>query len=407
VALILEGIRVLEVAEYGMVPSAASILGEWGADVIKVEHAFRGDASRGLVNSDLAPGKGGFTALWEPFNRSKRSIGLDLEVPEGRAVVLKLAEQADVFLTSFLPAARRKLRIEVEDLRAVNPAIIYARGSAHGQKGGEAESGGFDALTFWMRCGVGSGLLASATDDLPQQPGAGFGDVQTGMSLAGGVLGALFHRLRTGEALEVDSSLLGQGVWAMNGALVTANLSGWDETPKHYRDRRQAVNPLMNPYRTGDGRWLILGMVQPDRHWPPLCKAIGRPDLADDPRFADMKARRTNNSELITLLDEIFASRPLPEWEEILSGQDGPWNVVQRVGDLNRDQQVWDNGYLQVVDYGGGRSLTMGTAPVQFNGEPSVLRRAPEHGENTEEVLLEIGLEWDDIEHLREVKAIA
>ena len=342
-----------------------------------------------------------------PPGRSKRSIGLDLEVPEGREVVLKLAEQADVFLTSFLPAARRKLRIEVEDLRAVNPAIIYARGSAHGQKGAEAESGGFDALTFWMRCGAGSGVLASASDDLPQQPGAGFGDVQTGMSLAGGVLGALFHRLRTGEALEVDSSLLAQGVWAMNGALVTANLSGWDETPKHYRDRRQAVNPLMNPYRASDGRWLILGMVQPDRHWPTLCKAIGRPELADDPRFADMKARRENNTVLIALLDEIFASRPLPEWEEILSGQDGPWNVVQRVGDLNRDQQVWDNGYLQVVDYGGGRSLTMGSAPVQFNGEPSVLRRAPEHGENTEEVLLEIGLEWDDIERLRGVKAIA
>ena len=397
----------MEVAEYGMVPSAASILGEWGADVIKVEHAFRGDASRGLINSDLSPGKGGFTALWEPFNRSKRSIGLDLEVPEGREVVLKLAAQADVFLTSFLPPARRKLRIEVEDLRAVNPAIIYGRGSAHGQKGAEAESGGFDALTFWMRCGAGSGVLAAEGDDLPQQPGAGFGDVQTGMSLAGGVLGALFHRLRTGEALEVDASLLAQGVWAMNGALVSANLSGWDETPKHYRDRRNAVNPLMNPYRTADGRWLILGMVQPDRHWPPLCKAIGRPDLADDTRFADMKARRDNNTVLITILDEIFASRPLAEWQEVLAGQDGPWNVVQRVGDLNQDRQVWDNGYLQVVDYGGGRELTMGTAPVQFNGEPAVLRRAPEHGENTEEVLLEMGLEWDDIERLRTVKAIA
>jgi crotonobetainyl-CoA:carnitine CoA-transferase CaiB-like acyl-CoA transferase len=407
VTLILEGIRVLEVAEYGMVPSAASILGEWGADVIKVEHAFRGDASRGLVNSDLAPGTGGFTALWEPFNRSKRSIGLDLEVAEGRDIAMKLAERADVFLTNFLPAARRKLRLEVEDLRAVNPRIIYARGSAHGQKGPEAENGGFDALTFWMRCGVASGVLADESEDLPQQPGAGFGDVQTGMSLAGGIAGALFHRERTGEALEVDASLLGQGCWAMNGALVSANLSGWDETPKRYRDRKQTVNPLMNPYRTADGRWIILGMVQPDRYWAPLCKAIGHDELAQDPRFIDMNARRDNNSALIALLDDIFASRPLSEWEEVLSEQDGPWNVVQRVGDLNHDKQAWENGYLQVVDYGGGRSLTLGTAPVQFNCEASVLTRAPEHGENTEEVLLELGFEWDDIGRFRDAKAIA
>jgi crotonobetainyl-CoA:carnitine CoA-transferase CaiB-like acyl-CoA transferase len=407
VALILQGIRVLEVAEYGMVPSAASILGEWGADVIKVEHAFRGDASRGLINNDVKPGEGGFTALWEPFNRSKRSIGIDIEVSEGHDIVMALAKQADVFLTSFLPPARRKLRIEVADLRKVNPRIIYARGSAHGQKGSEAESGGFDALTFWMRCGVASGVTATDTADLPQQPGAGFGDVQTGMSLAGGIAGALFHRERTGEALEVDASLLAQGCWAMNGALVNANLAGWDETPKNYRDRKQTVNPLMNPYRTADGRWLILGMVQPDRYWAPLCQAIGRPELAEDPRFSDMASRRQNNTALVEILDGIFGSRPLAEWEPILAAQDGPWNVVQRVGDLNRDRQAWDNGYLQVVDYGGGRSLTLGTAPVQFNGEAQTLRRAPEFGENTEEVLLELGYDWADIEKFRDCKAIA
>jgi crotonobetainyl-CoA:carnitine CoA-transferase CaiB-like acyl-CoA transferase len=225
--------------------------------------------------------------------------------------------------------------------------------------------------------------------------------------LAGGIAGALFHRERTGEALEVDASLLGQGCWAMNGALVNANLAGWDETPKNYRDRKQTVNPLMNPYRTADGRWLILGMVQPDRYWAPLCQAIGRPELAQDPRFADMASRRQNNTALVEILDQIFGSRPLAEWEPILAAQDGPWNVVQRVGDLNRDRQAWDNGYLQVVDYGGGRSLTLGTAPVQFNGEAQTLRRAPEFGENTEEVLLELGYDWADIEKFRDCKAIA
>lgn len=406
-ALILKGIRVLEVAEYGLVPSAASILGEWGADVVKVEHAFRGDASRGLITNDVKPGAGGFTALWEPFNRSKRSIGVDIEVPQGHDIVMALAKQADVFLTSFLPSARRKLRIEVEDLRKVNPRIVYARGSAHGQLGPEAETGGFDALTFWMRCGVGSGVMQSEEAEPGQQPGAGFGDVQTGMSLAGGIVGALFHRERTGEALEVDTSLLAQGCWAMNGALVNANLAGWAETPKQYRDRKQAVNPLMNYYRTADNRWIILGMVQPDRHWAPLCEVLGRPELAEEARFADMQCRRDNNIALIAILDEIFAARPLAEWQKALAAQDGPWNVVQRVGDLNDDEQVWSNGYLQKVDYGGGRALTLGTAPVQFNREANPLRRAPEFGENTEEVLLELGYDWDDIERFRNAKAIA
>ena len=159
---VLNGIRVLEVAEYGMVPSAASVLGEWGADVVKVEHATRGDPIRGLTSSGVAPGTGGFTAMWEPFNRSKRSIGIDIAVPEGRQIVLDLARRADVFMISFLPPARRKLGIDVDDLRAVNPAIIYARGSAHGQRGPEADQGGFDGLTSGS--GAASGWAPSPMD---------------------------------------------------------------------------------------------------------------------------------------------------------------------------------------------------------------------------------------------------
>ena len=404
--LILEGIRVLEVAEYGLVPSGGSVLGEWGADVIKVEHARRGDPIRGLTTTGVAPGTNGFAPMWEPFNRSKRSIGVDIAVPEGREIILELARRSDVFLTSFLPDARRKLGIDVDDLRAVNPRIIYARGSAHGQRGAEAERGGFDALAYWLRTGVGSGIRPAGHDEVVMQPGPGYGDIQTGLTLAGGVLGALYHRERTGEALEVDTSLLAQGVWAMIGTLVAANLAGYDEMPKAPGRRGDADNPLMSTYRTGDSRWVILGMIQPDRYWEGFCISVGHAEWADDPRFVDLEARKENKTDLIAMLDELFLSAPLDHWKECLSAQDGPWSAVQRVGDLNRDQQVWDNGYLQEVDYGLGRSLTLSTAPLQFNGEVPVLRRAPEFGEHTEEVLLELGRSWDDITALRETGAI-
>lgn len=404
--LVLEGIKVLEVAEYGLVPSGASVLGEWGADVVKVEHARRGDPIRGLTTAGVGPGTKGFTPMWEPFNRSKRSIGVDISVPEGRAIILELAAQADVFLTSFLPDARKKLGIDVEDLRAVNPRIIYARGSANGQHGAEANAGGFDALSYWLRTGVGTGIAPAGVDELIMQPGPGFGDVQTGLTLAGGVAAALFHRERTGEALEVDTSLLAQGIWAMMGTLVAVNLADVDEMPKDGRNRRDQDNPLMNSYRTGDGRWVILGMIQPDPYWEGFCKAVGRVEWIDDPRFHDFAARKENHEELFDLLEELFGSAPLPEWKERLGTQGGPWSPVQRVGDLNHDQQAWDNGYLQTVDYGGGREITLAAAPLQFNKEIHPLRRAPEFGESTEEVLLELGKSWEEITALRDTGAI-
>ena len=224
------------------------------------------------------------------------------------------------------------------------------------------------------------------------------------MNLAGGIAAALFHRERTGEALEVDTSLLASGCWAMMGTLVAANLAGVDELPRP--NRAEADNPVMNTYRTSDGRWIILGMVQGDRYWSGFCQAIGHEELADDPRFADMARRKENKLACVKILDEIVGSRPLEAWQQILAAQEGPWSVVQRVGDLNRDAQAWANGYFQVVDYGGGRSITLGTAPVQFNDEVASLRRAPEHGEHTEEVLLELGHSWEDIEQLRSVHTI-
>jgi len=401
---ILNGVRVLEVAEYGFVPSAASVLGEWGADVIKVEHAARGDQTRRLYSFDVGPGAGGFAPMWEPFNRSKRAIGVDIAIPAGREVILELAQRADVFITSFLPAARRKLGIEVDDLRAANPSLVYARGSANGQLGPDAERGGFDSLHFWQRSGVASAVSLGSPTPI-QLPGIGFGDIQSGISLAGGIVGALFHRERTGEALEVDTSLLAQGFWAASASLVALNLVGREQKPLF--DRKKLVNPLTNTYRTADDRWIVFAMVESDRYWARFCAVIGHEELRDDPRFADAAARAENAAACIAVLDEIFASKPLAHWEPRLARQDGQYAISRQYGELNRDEQAWANHYLQQVDYGDGRSLTLVSAPVQFNREPSDLRPAPDFGQHTDEVLGELGHSQEDIARLRGLRAIS
>lgn len=401
---VMEGVRVLEAAEFAMAPSAAAILADWGADVIKVEHAQRGDAVRSSSAWGVKPGDGGFSFLWEGFNRGKRDIAIDLTKPGGREVLLELAAQADVFVTNYLPAARRKLGIDVADLRAANPRIIYARASAHGTKGPEAEAGGYDGLTYWMRSGAGAAAMPANTGTLIGLPAPAFGDLQAGMALAGGLAGALFHRERTGEATVVDISLMSFGVWAMQAYIVGANLTGQRELP--HMDRQRAFNPLWNEYRTSDGEFLALAMFQADRYWARLCELMGRPELADDPRFADIGARETHREECIRILDAVFAQKSYAEWQALLLQQDGQWSRVQVASDLNHDPQVIANSYLQEVDYGDGRRITLASSPIQFDETPPVLRPAPEHGQHTEEILLELGMDWERIIALKEAGAI-
>jgi crotonobetainyl-CoA:carnitine CoA-transferase CaiB-like acyl-CoA transferase len=402
---VMKGVRVLEVAEYAMVPSAGAVLADWGADVIKVEHAERGDAIRGLTAWKIAPGTGGFTFMWEPFNRGKRSIGIDITVPAGRDIVLELVRKADVFITNFLPPARAKLGIDVTDIQAANPRIIYGRGSAFGQKGSESNRGGFDGTAYWLRSGLGAACMPEGSTDLVTLPGPAIGDIQTGMALAGGLAAALFHRERTGEGTVVDVSLMSAGIWAMQSSLVAANISGQKELP--HSNQRSAPNPLYNPYKTSDGRFIVLVMLQGDTYWQEFCEAIGRPDMIGDPRFASLEARAGNNEACIRELGAVFAAKPLEEWSEILSRQRGQWGVVQIVTDLNEDRQAWENGYLQKVDYGDGRILTLATAPVQFDGAAPVLRPAPSHAVDTDEVMLELGLDWDRIIELKTLGAIS
>jgi len=267
---VLKGIRVVEVAQWWFVPAAGAILADWGADVIKIEHPVSGDPQRGLVTSGLIPSTGGVNFMIEQPNRGKRSIGIDLAHPRGRELLYRLVETADVFLTNFLPAARRRLQIEADDLRRINPKLIYVRGHGQGAEGPDREKGGYDAASFWCRGGI-CHALSSADAAAPVMQRAAFGDSTGGMGLAGGIAASLFHRERTGEAAVVDLSLLGTAMWIMAPDIIATKLIG-GEFPQF--DRTQAPNPIVNSYRTKDKRWLFLNMLQPDRFWPDLCRRL-------------------------------------------------------------------------------------------------------------------------------------
>jgi crotonobetainyl-CoA:carnitine CoA-transferase CaiB-like acyl-CoA transferase len=399
----LAGIKVIEVSMWAFVPSAGAMLADMGADVIKIEpHA--GDPVRGLNMAGIAPGTGGFTFMYEIWNRGKRSVTLDLAADGALAVLHRLLEDADVFLTSLLPAARRKLGIDVEALTSRFPKLIYAVGSGQGVHGPDAEKGGYDSISFWSRIGVAS---AVTPDDLPYplpMPGGAFGDSMSGSMLAGGIAAAIAQRALTGKASVVDVSLLNAGMWVMQPGIVASNLVGIDEMPK--AGRLGLPNPLVNNYRTADKRFIALCMLQGQRYWPGLCEAIGRPDLISDPRFDSDAKRAQNILECVTILDEVFATKTLAEWKPILLSQDGQWDVVQKVRELAEDKDALANRFIQDVDYGDGRSILMVSTPVQFDRQALDARPAPELGAHNSEVLTQLGYSEEDIMGLQVSGAI-
>jgi crotonobetainyl-CoA:carnitine CoA-transferase CaiB-like acyl-CoA transferase len=397
---IMDGIRVVEVASWTYVPVAGAVLAEWGADVLKIEHPESGDPQRGLAASGLVPtGPGGVAHMMELPNRGKRSVGLDMRTEEGRRLLLELCATADVFLTNFRPQARRKLRIDVDDIRAVNPKIIYVRGSGQGQRGPDSERGGYDGCTFWGRGGPAD-IISNPDEGYPiSQPGPAFGDVIGGLTIAGGISAALYHRERTGEPSIVDNSLLGTAMWATAASSMAAGLFGIDRMPQ--RDRKEMPNPLVGVYRTSDGRFLSLIMLESDRYWGDLVNVLGRPDLEHDSRFVDAKARSENNAACIGLLDEIFALKTFAEWKTILQDAKGVWAPVQSASELLVDPQAIANGYVRDVEAKSGTTFQMIASPIQFDEKAPDLTRGPDHGEHTDEVLGELGYDMDALLELK------
>ena len=394
---LLKGYRVLDVSTHGVVPIAGSILSGWGADVIKIEDPDHPDIMRGATVWGVSPPPGGSGHFYHVFNRGKRSVAINLKHERGRSALLKIAETCDVFLTSFLTEVRQRLGIEVEDIRKCRPDMIYARNTGRGTIGPFAELGGFDATSFWSRAG-----LAEATSQPGQalpttMPAPAFGDSQTGFALASGVVAALLHRERTGEGMVVHTSLLNTGMWAMQTAVTTATLLGTDELR---RPQRGYGAPLVNSYRTKDGRFIHLCMDQ-QRYWPSFCDGVARPEWKHDPRLATHEAREQNAVYCIQLIEELMAERTLDEWKEALAKQRGPFDPVQKVGELARDPQVIANGYLANVQDETGRTLSLVAPPVQFDGGHYETRAGPGHGAHTDEVLIEVGYDMDELIELK------
>lgn len=389
---ILGGVKVIDITAWMFVPGAGGVLAHWGADVIKIEHPRNPDPGRG----DPAPNAASMAFMH--YNRGKRGLTLDLATDEGRAVLYRLVEDADVFLTSYLPGTRKKLKIDVPDIRAHNPQIIYAKGSGRGPKGPHAERGGYDLATWWGRGSLADTAAKAAGVDLP--PGmTGHGDGMAGHTLAGGVCAALFHRERTGYSPVVDGSLMGTAVW-FNGPAI--NAAGVGEAWGGGGGSRADRNPLVNSYRTSDDRWIQLCMLsRPDADWADLVARLGCPELATDARFATVAARAENGPQAVALLDGAFAQHTYKELLEMLADASGVWEPIQTAAEILEDVQTVANGFVRKARYPDGTDVSLVVPGVMFDEDAGDVMPAPSWGQHTDELLGELGMSAEEIDEHR------
>lgn len=405
---VMEGVKVLEVAQFTFTPAAGAILADWGADVIKVEHPVRGDTQRGFLNL------GGFKVdplrhtLIEHPNRGKRSIGIDLSTPEGQEVLYELARQCDVFLTNYLPQHRQKNKFDVEHIRAVNPSIIYARGSAWGQKGPDVARGGFDGTAFWSGSGIAYAHSPEELGGPLSQAIPAFGDSIGGMFIAGGISAALFHREKTGEGTVMDVSLQSTAWWAAGAALSQQMEHGVSPRAAMPTSGGMSVNPFLGNYWTSDKRTINLCILSPTGLIEDTFAHVNRPEAAKDPRFSDVLSLFKNAGAASDILVEAFAEHDFDYWRERLKTLKGQWAAVLNFAEMSEDEQALANDMvIEVESLDGGKPIRLVRGPVQFNEEALETTRAPQASEHTELILMEAGLEWDRIEELKAKGAIA
>lgn len=405
---VLEGVRVLEVAQFTFVPAAGAVMADWGADVIKIEHPVRGDTQRGFLNVTGVAVNPNRNTLMEHPNRGKRSVGVDISKPEGRALIYEIAKTADVFLTNYLPAARQKLGIDVEHIRAANPDIIYARGSAFGDKGEEREAGGFDSTAFWTRGGLARTSTPKEIDGAFMQPIPAFGDSIGGMNIAGGIAAALYCREKTGKATEIDVSLLSTCWWAAGAGIDQAIETGIAPQARMPMSGAMPGNPFVGNYTTADGGIINLCTLTPGPYAKDLFEHLGIPEALEDPRFASGEALMQNWQAASDIINAAINAKPFAYWRDHLRSYSGQWAPVQSLLDLASDRQALDNDMLIEVEAAdGGEPIKLVRNPVQFDHAAVETTRCPQASEHTELFLMELGVEWEQIEHLKTIGAIA
>jgi CoA:oxalate CoA-transferase len=397
----LDGVKVVEITMFQQGPVAGMRLGDLGADVIKVE-PMNGDPGRGFMRIiGVDAGLKGRNYYFENCNRNKRSIVLDLKNNKGKEIFFKLIDSADVFVNNMAIDAPIKLGIGPEDLLKRNPRIIYAQASGWGRKGPDANLYSFD-YTGVAR----SGLMMSCGErgTPPTQMIPGIGDELGGLICAWAVTAALYAREKTGKGQVVDTSLMGS-IIAMLGLVMAAPAILGQEFPRQVRT--ESGNPIYNHYRCQDDKWIALAHLQPDRYWPNVCRALDMKDMENDPRFSTLEIRAKNAAELIKIMDSKFSSKSRAEWLQILQKEDCICTAIQSPGEVVKDPQALANEYFINVDHPVWGKIKMTGFPWSFSDTPASWRReAPEFGQHTEEILLELGYTWDDITKLKDESAV-
>jgi crotonobetainyl-CoA:carnitine CoA-transferase CaiB-like acyl-CoA transferase len=397
----LDGVRVLDLTTWAAAPAACQLLGDWGADVIKIEHPQGGDPARGWMGPGWLP-PCPITPGWEADNRNKRGIALDLSKEKGREVAYRLVKWADIFVSNLQESSLKRLNMDYESLKEVNPKLIYAHLTGYGRKGPYREKPGYDYSAFWASSGIMSTIGEPDTPPAFQRPA--MGDHMTSLAFVGGILAALFARERHGISQRVDVSLMNTGMWITDWQGQAVLLSGQDIWRV---SRRDMPNPMFNIYRAKDGRWFIFTMLFAERFWSLMCKALGIEHIEKDPRFDTVEKRAENKEELLAILDEVVATKTLDEWAPIFDKYELVWAYVHTIKSAIEDPQSEANEFIVELEHPVQGKMRAINSPIRFSETPHSIRNAaPLLGQHTEEVLLELGYSWDDIIKMKEEDVI-